>query len=87
MPPAKSSSPHAAMMPLEVHTMCVTGQYTIMCHRGMKTHSAAKLTRSLMEPTMMAGVMMANMPWKTYHVDVEMVRPSQRVAPTLYISP
>ena len=50
-------------MPLTPQTMWPWVKYTTNIHRVMNTKMALNFMRSAMEPTMSAGVMMANIIW------------------------
>ena len=50
-------------MPLTPQTMWPCVLYTSRIHRVMNTKMALNFMRSAMEPTMSAGVMMANINW------------------------
>src|ERR1700722_5258815 len=70
VPPAKSKPLIAAfafqqpfMIPLTPQTMWPWVKYTINIHKVMNTKMAENFMRSAMEPTMSAGVMMANINW------------------------
>mmetsp|Transcript_4792 Transcript_4792/g.20344 ORF Transcript_4792/g.20344 Transcript_4792/m.20344 type:complete len:234 (-) Transcript_4792:133-834(-) len=63
MPPAKSSTPAAAMAPPGPQTMWHAGKYTANIHKEQYHITAENFMRSTNEPTMRAGVMIANVIW------------------------
>ncbi len=65
MPPAKSSTPSFRIQPPTPHTQWAIGSYTNVAHRRVKATNAGNFMRSANEPVMSAGVMTANIAWKT----------------------
>ncbi|CAM5380808.1 hypothetical protein SFUMM280S_05556 [Streptomyces fumanus] len=73
VPPAKSITPSSKAQPPAPHTQWATGKYTIVAHRAMNRAHAVNLTRSARAPLIRAGVMTANMSWKTRKTKTGMV--------------
>jgi hypothetical protein len=65
VPPAKSRAPRAPSQPPGPHTQWASGEYTKVDHSRTKRRKAENFMRSAMAPTMSAGVMIANISWKT----------------------
>src|SRR5208282_3887363 len=73
VPPAKSRQGNrplreAFSRPPFPQTMCAMGAYTTSDHSTMKAAMALNFMRSANAPAMSAGVMMANINWKTMNV-------------------
>src|SRR5256886_6129389 len=66
VPPAKSSAPSWPSQP-PPQTQCATGSYTNVAQRSVKTTNALKRLRSANAPVMSAGVITANIIWKTMY--------------------
>src|SRR5881296_1610772 len=67
VPPAKSSVPSILSHPPVPQTQCATGSYTNVAQRSVNTTNALKRLRSANAPVMSAGVMTANIIWKTMY--------------------
>src|SRR5216684_6320722 len=65
VPPAKSSAPRLCSQPPAPQTQCAIGSYTKVAHRSEKMTNALKRWRSANAPLISAGVMTANIIWKT----------------------
>jgi hypothetical protein len=65
VPPAKSSAPFALSQPPSPHTQCASGSYTMVAQRTVKSRNAENFFRSANAPVMSAGVMIANIIWKS----------------------
>ena len=70
VPPAKSSapSPTAPKNPPCPHTQCANGQYTSVLQSTINTMYVENFIRSAIAPLMRAGVMIANIIWKSMKV-------------------
>mmetsp|Transcript_4588 Transcript_4588/g.8655 ORF Transcript_4588/g.8655 Transcript_4588/m.8655 type:complete len:247 (-) Transcript_4588:564-1304(-) len=67
MPPAKSSTPMSAKKPpAPPHTMWQAGKYTANAHMNTYHITALNFMRWTKDPTMSAGVMMANVIWNRH---------------------
>src|SRR5438445_4955534 len=66
VPPAKSSAPSLPSQP-PPQTQCATGSYTSVAQRSVNTTKALKRLRSANAPVMSAGVITANIIWKTMY--------------------
>lgn len=73
VPPAKSITPRSKAQPPVPQTQWATGKYTTVAHRAMNRDHAVNLTRSASAPLISAGVMIANMSWKTMKTKTGMV--------------
>ena len=65
VPPAKSRAPIFPNQPPAPQTQCAKGLYTKVDQSNMKTKKVLNFMRSAKAPVMRAGVIMANMAWKT----------------------
>lgn len=73
VPPAKSMTPSSKAQPPAPHTQWATGKYTTVAHRATNSAQAENLTRSARAPLIRAGVMIANIIWKTMKVRIGML--------------
>ena len=73
VPPAKSRQPSWCSQPPGDQTQCATGAYTTMLHRPTKRMYALIRTRSTIAPEIKAGVITANIAWKSMNAACGMV--------------
>ena len=65
VPPAKSSAPKSPNQPPSPQTQCAIGAYTTSDHTPMNTRNVLNFARSANAPVISAGVIIANVIWKT----------------------
>ena len=65
VPPAKSSAPRSPSQPSFAQTQWATGAYTMVTHATTNTTNAGNFIRSANAPMTRAGVIIANIAWKT----------------------
>jgi len=65
VPPAKSSAPIFLSQPPSPHTQWASGSYTSVAQSRTNRMNAENFFRSAKAPVMSAGVMMANIIWKS----------------------
>jgi hypothetical protein len=87
VPPAKSITPSSKAQPPAPQTQWATGKYTIVTHRVMNSAQAENFTRSASAPLIRAGVMMANISWKTRKTKTGIVYPSHSSVRPMLLRP
>jgi hypothetical protein len=65
VPPAKSRAPSLRSQPPSPHTQWASGSYTRVAHASTKMMKVENFLRSAKAPVMRAGVITANIIWKS----------------------
>src|SRR5207244_6568738 len=79
VPPAKSSAPIFLSQPPSPHTQWASGSYTSVAQSRTNRMNAENFFRSAKAPVMSAGVMMANIIWRSEEHTSELQSPDHLV--------